>query len=173
MNRKHRIKLGNKGNHILGGAPIEIVATMHINLFATEPFHAVGNSPRALPGKESCKLHAQSRVSLSALRQTIVVVGFCEMDQCAIFFGASHGRRQIPFELGAVVSLEYFRIRPIKSGFAQQLIGNGQIAAKPLKHKNRIWIFLADFGYNIIPDILGNHVPGITSKTINSEPTPE
>ena len=95
------------------------------------------------------------------------------MDERAELLRSCDGAGQIPLELIAVVSLKNLRIRPVKSGFGKQTVGDRQIAAQALKHKNGIWIFFAYFSDNVFPGFRGDHIAGIAAETVDSETAPE
>ena len=88
MRRENRVQARDEGNHVVGRVPPEVVLAVNVDLLATVPFDAVRDAPGALPGKECRELHAQPRIDVSALRQTVVVMRLGEVHERAVLLGA-------------------------------------------------------------------------------------
>ena len=103
----------------------------------------------------------------------VIVMGFSEMHRSA------NGVIQLPTPLKMIVNLvrrrflKEFRIDEIDPCFIENPRVHLPAPAQPLKEKDSGRILESHFGDYVSPDFDWNHVPGITTKPIHSQTTPE
>ena len=170
---EQRVEAGDKRHHVVLRAPVERTRSVHVDLLVGEPFNAVRDAPCALVAQERGQLHAHPRVDMPLLREAVVVVRLGEVDERSVLLGARDGAGKVPFERRAVVCLEHLGICPVETGFGEQLVGDLQLAAKPLEHEDGVGVLGAHALDYLRPRLGWNHVSGVAAETVHALPAPE
>ena len=167
-----RIEPADVSHLVFGRTPVKGGIFMHVDPFAGEPFHAVGESECAVGRGQSGQRGAHFRIFVRGCGQPEIVMRFRVMDHEAVPRALLPGIIQISFDLPAGVILEQFGIRPVHIGIIEQFRGHRRIAAETFQQKDRFREFLADLRHNVFPRRHGDHVGGITPETVHPAHAP-
>ena len=167
------VELGNEGDLVLGGAPVQRRRAMDVDLVAAEPFHAGRDAERPLLREEGGEGCPHLRVAVAMGGEAVVVVGFGEADQRAKVLRTLKRPGEIPFHSAAVVLLEKFRVGPVHATFGEKVVGGGELPAEAFKHEDCVGKNAPHLADDVRPCGCGNHVAGVAAEAVGAFRAPE